>query len=170
MTYKGYKQTDEHIHKKAEGRKRGAWFDCLVCSKPFWRNPRAIKDGNNKFCSKLCYFVWQRGRKRSPEFAEKCRIGQRKRNAIRILITPINIRIRNGDKTKAWRWAVYIRDNFTCQKCKDRTRKGHYVKLEAHHIKPFATYPELRFDVNNGLTLCKKCHSKEPKGREIYAK
>jgi 5-methylcytosine-specific restriction endonuclease McrA len=32
--------------------------------------------------------------------------------------------------------------------------------LQADHIKPFAHHPELRFDVNNGRTLCVPCHRK----------
>lgn len=52
-----------------------------------------------------------------------------------------------------WRKAVFQRDNFTCVNC-----KAHGVHLNADHIKPFAHYPELRFDVANGRTLCEECH------------
>lgn len=52
-----------------------------------------------------------------------------------------------------WRKAVFARDNWTCQNC-----EAHGVHLHPHHIKGFAKYPELRFEVTNGLTLCKPCH------------
>ncbi len=52
-----------------------------------------------------------------------------------------------------WRTAVYKRDNYTCQHC--GVKGG---RLEAHHIKSFAQYPELRFVVDNGITLCKSYH------------
>lgn len=55
-----------------------------------------------------------------------------------------------------WRRAVYARDNYTCQECGfARTKPG---QLNAHHIKSWAKYPEGRFDVGNGTTLCKPCH------------
>lgn len=53
----------------------------------------------------------------------------------------------------SWRNSVYRRDNFTCQNC--HTIGG---KLNAHHIKPWAKFPEHRFDISNGITLCVKCH------------
>lgn len=57
---------------------------------------------------------------------------------------------------RQWRDAVYERDGYTCQHCGD-ARGGN---LQAHHVKPFADHPELRFDVANGLTLCRDCHEK----------
>ena len=66
-----------------------------------------------------------------------------------------NQRIRNSPEMKRWRLTVLTRDKFTCRMC---GQKGGY--LEAHHIKPFAYYPALRFDVNNGLTLCLPDHKK----------
>lgn len=56
-----------------------------------------------------------------------------------------------------WRDAVFARDNYTCQKCGDS--KG--GNLRAHHIKPFAKFVELRFNVSNGQTLCSACHDLE---------
>lgn len=57
-----------------------------------------------------------------------------------------------------WRTAVFERDDFTCQSCETRSKKGKTVELEAHHIKSFANFPKLRYEVSNGLTLCLECH------------
>ena len=55
---------------------------------------------------------------------------------------------------KRWRFDVFARDRFTCQRCGD-ARGGNLV---AHHIKAFANDPQLRCDVANGITLCRNCH------------
>lgn len=56
---------------------------------------------------------------------------------------------------RLWRNAVFERDDWTCQHCKVR---GGF--LHADHIKPYATHPDLRLDVDNGRTLCPPCHRK----------
>jgi hypothetical protein len=54
-----------------------------------------------------------------------------------------------------WRRSVFERDKYTCQEC-DQVGG----KLHADHIKPWAKYPDLRYIVSNGRTLCYKCHTK----------
>lgn len=61
--------------------------------------------------------------------------------------------IHGNTENKVWRLSVFTRDSFTCQVCK---KIGVY--LEAHHIKSWATHPELRYEITNGITLCKECH------------
>jgi len=70
-------------------------------------------------------------------------------------ITPINAIIRGSSKYKQWRKAIFERDNYTCQECNERGGR-----LNADHIKSFAHYPELRFELSNGRTLCIDCHKK----------
>jgi len=84
-------------------------------------------------------------------------------------ITPLTKIIRECYKSVEWRTQVFGRDNFTCQKCGVR---GSW--LEAHHIKSFSSIIKEHniknledsikcnelWDLNNGITLCKECHSK----------
>ena len=70
-----------------------------------------------------------------------------------------NRSIRYSTAMKEWRQTVFKRDDFSCLLCSNRSRKGHGVVLNAHHIKRFADFPDLRFDVNNGVTLCVHCHN-----------
>lgn len=84
-------------------------------------------------------------------------------------LTSLKVQIKNLIYYHNWRSTVFIRDNFICQSC--FIRGG---KLEVHHIKPYSKIIseyqikkledaincfEL-WDVNNGLTLCRKCHQK----------
>ena len=56
-----------------------------------------------------------------------------------------------------WRNAVLARDAYRCRNCGRQCRK-HEKGLAAHHIRSYASEPELRFDLGNGLTLHRRCH------------
>jgi len=62
-------------------------------------------------------------------------------------------KLRRTPEYRAWRLAVLERDGYACQHC---GKIGN--KLHAHHIKTFKMNPESRYDVDNGITLCKQCH------------
>lgn len=84
----------------------------------------------------------------------------------------LSIQIRSLDKMRSWRYSIFKRDHFTCQYC---SQIG--GKLNAHHVKPLyiilninninIIYQAIQcnelWDLNNGITLCEKCHNKIPK-------
>jgi len=141
--------------KNMQGEKAKAWKGgkmvrtCISCKKGFKKHPSRLKDGKGIFCSKKCRGLWikkyQSG-KNSPNWKDGS--------------TPINKIIRHSLEYRLWRIAVFERDNFTCIWCGARNYEGQgkTVKLHADHIKPFAKYPELRFAIDNGRTLCIDCH------------
>lgn len=77
------------------------------------------------------------------------------------IIDRSKVKFRPRYEMTLWTKAVFERDDYVCQEC---GQKGY--KLQAHHIKPYASYPELRWKLNNGKTLCIECHKKT----DTYAK
>lgn len=65
------------------------------------------------------------------------------------------LKTRGRYELNEWRKLVFKRDNYTCQHCNQ-----YGGKLQADHIKPYCAYPELRWDLDNGRTLCVDCHKK----------
>ena len=53
---------------------------------------------------------------------------------------------------RKWKRAVLGRDDYTCVKCGER--EG----VVPHHILEFAYYPDERFAVDNGVSVCFNCH------------
>ena len=112
---------------------------------------------------------WNKGAKMSKDFCQKmskARLGRRPWNKGMVGyksgdqhynwrggITPINEGIRKSTEYKLWRRSVFERDRYVCVWCKQANRVIH-----ADHIKPFSLYPELRFAIDNGRTLCVDCH------------
>jgi hypothetical protein len=110
-------------------------FACKVCRITFvtWHR-------DSQFCSKQC--------------ADRYKIGKRGGNYIDGKSLERD-RARLSRQLLEWRKAVYLKDDFTCQICH---KKG--VIINAHHLQSWTDYPELRFDVSNGITLCIDCHGK----------
>jgi hypothetical protein len=60
---------------------------------------------------------------------------------------------RRSEMYREWSFKVKRRDGFTCQKCGKRGGV-----LHSHHIESWDQNPELRFNIENGITLCEDCH------------
>ena len=83
----------------------------------------------------------------------RIRVSEGKHNFWKGGLTLKNKLARTRLEYKLWREAVFKRDDYTCQECKERGGE-----LNAHHLKPFSLFPELRYSIDNGITLCKQCH------------
>lgn len=68
-------------------------------------------------------------------------------------LTDENRKLRNSSFCKSWKKSIMARDKFTCVICGQIGGR-----LEVDHILPWCNYPEKRFDMENGRTLCKTCH------------
>lgn len=87
-----------------------------------------------------CYLKSNRG-ENHPNYNPKLTLQERQKN-------------RKYYEYQIWRRSVYERDKYTCQSCGDKTGGN----LEAHHLDGHDWCKDKRTDVNNGITLCNKCH------------
>lgn len=146
-----------HFSSKSEFKRN----DCVGNKNPNWKGGKVkiickcgcgkekyvricdIKNGRGIFYSKKCQGKWN-SQNKIGENSNGWKGGKTKQGQI----------IKSSLAYKLWRKSIFERDNYTCQICR---KVGTY--LEAHHIKSFAHYPELRLDINNGVTLCLECHN-----------
>lgn len=66
---------------------------------------------------------------------------------------------RNSPAHKDWSKSVKNRDGWKCRISNDNCSG----RLEAHHILGWKDHPELRYQINNGISLC---HAHHPRRRE----
>lgn len=136
-----YKHLQKYLkeNKPANYSTVGKQLICEQCHRLFDTHPYKIREGKGKYCSLDCY-----------------------RAAIANPDRPEQTKERFTREYKEWKRAVLERDNFTCQKC-GATGAG----LAAHHNKSFKDNPELRIDLDNGITLCRNCHYEIHYGRKF---
>lgn len=133
----------EYQHRYIKGDNHPRWTDaervkkCEYCGKEFAQGPtEAISTFSaRKFCSHKCGWLGQ-----------EYKSGEKHPNWTG------SPRQRDFQHTK-WREAVIKRDKAVCQKC-----GATGIELHAHHIKAYMDHEELRYDINNGITLCCVCH------------
>jgi hypothetical protein len=147
--YKGQIFTEEH---RKHLRESHIGLHCSVKTE--------IKKGGHlstKTEFKVGHKVGMTGKKHAIESKAKMRLAQlgEKSHMWRGGITPINELVRASRDLRMWRESVYKRDDKSCLACGNVSAK----RYNAHHIYNFSRFPNLRFDVNNGVTLCKDCHS-----------
>jgi 5-methylcytosine-specific restriction endonuclease McrA len=112
----------------------GKTISCSYCGKDFRIKVYRLKRSNSLSCSPICYY----------KLKDKG-------------LTPKNKKIRMSSNYIEWRTAVFERDSYTCQICGQRGGE-----LNADHIKPFSIFPQDRFNLSNGRTLCVSCHRQQP--------
>ena len=123
---------------------------CKTCNKPFrWKGKKG-----GSFCSKVCYTKWQKTEENMGEKNPNWKDNAKHATFLK--------QLSRSDEWKTWRKTVYERDNYTCELCQNRGGK-----LHPHHILRKVLFPEKIFDINNGITLCRKCHVSKVNGREV---
>ncbi len=155
---KGYIPTEEQKRKRMEnivipkGDKSWSWKggkpNCLVCNKKL-----STRKSLHCYAHKVVIFSEDalkrigdahRGEKSLNWISDRTKLAKRQE--------------RNDYAYVDWRKQVWSRDEFHCQ-IADSDCEG---KIEAHHILGWSSYPKLRYQVNNGITLC---HAHHPRKR-----
>lgn len=155
---------------------------CEICLKSFSVFPCRLKNGGSRFCSAKCFHkhesinpvrywlgkknpVFSKYRKEHPTWnkgKEHPAIQGNKHWNWKGGITKEHLVARTSLKYKLYREAVFARDNWTCQKCGTKggwNKELHKDnKIQVDHIKSFSKFPELRYEMSNGRTLCFECH------------
>ena len=124
---------------------------CKWCGKEFFIDPS--KKGMAKFCSRKCSAEWKSvfmSGENSPLWKGGLRYDRKEEY--------------KGDEYKLWRKSVFERDGYRCLIC---GKVG--GRLNAHHIRSWKDFPELRFDVDNGMTMCQSCHYLVKKETPLFA-
>ena len=137
---------------------------CEQCGTPF--KIKNFEKETHIYCSVKCFHEGSKGKRRSigtefkkgliPEggFATRFKKGI-EHPKWKGGISGAESSERRTKQYKEWARSVYKKDSWKCQECGTHCEEGNII---AHHIKAFSDYPELRFELENGTTLCRPCH------------
>jgi 5-methylcytosine-specific restriction endonuclease McrA len=139
--YKDYHKNYSFEHNKTEQTQDPHFIICPECGEVRrYAIGRILTHLTNGMCRK-CYYKSLKGK-------EPWNKGMRTR--------PIAERpyreSRWGVDYAEWHNECLRRDWYHCQICESKER------LEVHHVKAYKDYPQERLNLDNGITLCKKCH------------
>jgi len=159
----GKKHSEKTILEMRKSRKEKF---CIVCQKEFGLSLKPFLAKKSKFCSQSCAtkFNWT-GRKHKKESIKKIvennkmrgKLGELHHNYIKDRSKLAKRQIRNDYSYQDWRNQVIRRDGGTC-KLKNENCNGYY---EVHHILSWRDYPNERYNINNGITLCLAHHPRK---------
>lgn len=146
------------------------FYTCEICGKQFKGQPKNA----NRFCSRECYNEFHNIKEKERECPTCHKIFIAKASEDKYCswdcynkdrhmpagenhwnwkggISELSSK-RDSANYKKWRLEIFKRDNYRCKQC------GSKNNINAHHIYSYNKYPEKRYDLNNGITLCEKCH------------
>lgn len=128
---------------------------CKICQHEFSR-PKDVGTkfwDARKYCGRECFNISMKGK--LPKNIVQLNANKKGENnpAWKGGITTKTYGLRRGADLKQWRREIYERDKYQCMKC-------HVISgfLCAHHVLNWEEHKELRFNISNGITLCRKCH------------
>jgi len=149
---------------------------CKVCSKKFKRVKSWMHKAKGLFCSRKCSGKHNQGQNNYAFInglpkcldcnklltnydsirCKKCTTKYFKGKnhwLYKLGLSSKEILQRVRSKGLKWRYQIFGLYNFTCVKCGQRGGK-----LVAHHLEGYHWCIELRFELSNGVCLCRKCH------------
>ena len=136
---------------------------------------RGISEYRKKLVGKLNPFYGKKHSKKTKQNIRESMVGKKQseehiKNRTKSYVkfydekgrkSSLNDLLRHRSAWKIWRELIFLRDNFTCQNssCQYCNNKIG-IFLHPHHIKPISLFPELAFNINNGITYCAEFHLK----------
>lgn len=137
-------------------------MNCEYCDIHFFKQTWAVLNTNHHFCSRKCSQQWV-----------SFNLSGEKSHSWKGGITGLNRSIRNCGKMNEWRLSVFRRDGYICKECgfsKGKILQAHHVIsfkqiMSENNIKTFndALNCSFLWDISNGITLCKSCHTNKHK-------